>query len=451
MTHITIKNVGPIKNVEFDLNKVNVFMGPQSSGKSTIAKIISYCSWYEKNYILESKSLKDFYSELLEFHNLEDTYFNDDSYIEYQSKNCHIVFNGSDKKDVKKTAIVDFDNIFKNEKIEYIPAERNVVAISGIGEYNKTNNNILGFLYDWFEAKREKKKDSLFALPLQTLGSIRYYYSQEDDTDHLIIEKDKEIRLQHSSSGLISVTPLLIVFDYCLNGVYLKDRLKSPFEKINIDSKVEHFDKEIRDGIEKIINQIKDTRIKVNEAKDRLAKLSYKEDDMPVQLKGEVEQLKMELAELEKYTDLSQNELIKTIGYVANYCYSKVIIEEPELNLFPNTQQELMYYMLSLLNSDERDHQLVLTTHSPYILFSLNNCMMGGLVKNNIPEEDKNSFASHHAWIDPKEVSIWEIEKGEIRRIQDKDGILEDNYLNKAYKENSAEYMSLLNYFEDEE
>ena len=70
MTHIVIKNVGPIKNAEFDLNKINVFMGPQSSGKSTIAKIISYCSWFEKNYILAAKPLKDFYSELVEYHNL---------------------------------------------------------------------------------------------------------------------------------------------------------------------------------------------------------------------------------------------------------------------------------------------------------------------------------------------------------------------------------------------
>ena len=51
MTHIKIENIGPIKKVDIDLNKINVFIGPQSSGKSTIAKIISYCSWYEKNKI----------------------------------------------------------------------------------------------------------------------------------------------------------------------------------------------------------------------------------------------------------------------------------------------------------------------------------------------------------------------------------------------------------------
>ena len=76
---------------------------------------------------------------------------------------------------------------------------------------------------------------------------------------------------------------------------------------------------------------------------------------------------------------------------------------------------------------------------------------MGGLVKDNIPEEEACDFASHPAWIDPKLVSIFELENGTSRCIQDKDGIIEDNYLNKAYKKNSEEYLELLNYYEDEE
>ena len=58
MAHIIIKNIGPIKEVELDLNKINVFMGPQSSGKSTIAKIISFCLWVEKNVCLFRNILK---------------------------------------------------------------------------------------------------------------------------------------------------------------------------------------------------------------------------------------------------------------------------------------------------------------------------------------------------------------------------------------------------------
>ena len=445
MTHIVIKNVGPIKNVEFDLNKINVFMGPQSSGKSTIAKIISYCSWYEKNYILESKPLKDFYGELLEFHNLEDSYFSDDSYIEYQSKNCHIVFNGRDKKDIKRTATVGSDNLFKNEKIEYIPAERNVVAIAGIGEYNKTNNNILGFLYEWYEAKREKKKESPYVLPLKTLGNISYYYTQEDDADHLILEDGKEIKLQHSSSGLISITPLLLVYDYVLNGIYLKKRIKNPFETVNLRPKLDSYDEGLKERLEKMMNDLEENRSRLNKAKKIFKELGDSMDD------SVTKDVRSELDEIEKAMDKLQNEFNIEMGVDTNYNYSKVIIEEPELNLFPKTQQELVYYMLSVLNSDERDHQLVLTTHSPYILFALNNCMMGGLVKDNIPEKERHSFVSQTAWIDPKKVSIYEIHDGSLQTIQDEDGIIEDNYLNKAYKENSAEYLSLLNYFEDEE
>lgn len=76
---------------------------------------------------------------------------------------------------------------------------------------------------------------------------------------------------------------------------------------------------------------------------------------------------------------------------------------------------------------------------------------MGGLVRDNVPEEKRESFESYKSWIDPKKVSIYEIHDGRLENIQDEDGIIEDNYLNKAYKENSAEYLSLLNYYDDEE
>ena len=41
---LIIKNIGPIKDIELSISKVNIFMGQQSSGKSTIAKILSFCN-----------------------------------------------------------------------------------------------------------------------------------------------------------------------------------------------------------------------------------------------------------------------------------------------------------------------------------------------------------------------------------------------------------------------
>lgn len=152
------------------------------------------------------------------------------------------------------------------------------------------------------------------------------------------------------------------------------------------------------------------------------------------------------------YKDLSHNiyEAVHVMERLFEYHFTQLFIEEPEQNLFPDTQQEFIYWLLGIMQG-EREHAAIITTHSPYILFALNNCMMGGLVKNNIPQNKATDFASHSAWIDPKLVSVFELDNGTLRNVQDQDGIIEDNYLNKAYKKNSEEYLNLLNYYDDEE
>lgn len=40
MNRLIVKDIGPIKYVDLDLKKINVFIGPQGKGKSTLAKII---------------------------------------------------------------------------------------------------------------------------------------------------------------------------------------------------------------------------------------------------------------------------------------------------------------------------------------------------------------------------------------------------------------------------
>ena len=435
MTHIIIKNIGPIKEVELDLNKVNVFMGPQSSGKSTIAKIISYCSWYEKNAILGTRPNVNFYKDLIEFHNLEDNYFCDDSLIEYKSSNCHIVFSGKKGEPVSVVTKVGPKRIFQNEKIEYIPAERNIVSIPGIGQYTESKNNVLNFLYDWFRAKRNKKEDNKYKLPLSSLNGVSYYYLQDEDSDKLMLENGKDIKLQHASSGLMSITPMIMVFNYVMSEIYSEQRTKSPFETINIESKVEALDIPNKEILKQLISQSK----KLDEVKN---KLSNKK--LSPEFQAELDEV------MNRYND-SQKKIVNLIGFDSDYNYTKLIIEEPELNLFPKAQQDLIYYILEVIVREKRDHQLVLTTHSPYVLFALNNCMMGGLVKKNIPLKERKTFASYKSWIDPKKVSIYEIHDGTLKCIQDEDGIIEDNYLNQAYKENTSEYMSLLNYFDDDE
>ncbi|MBK9353994.1 MAG: ATP-binding protein [Bacteroidetes bacterium] len=66
------------------------------------------------------------------------------------------------------------------------------------------------------------------------------------------------------------------------------------------------------------------------------------------------------------------------------------IIEEPELNLFPTAQKDLIYHLINIINNSyskeqNTSHDLVMTTHSPYILASLNNLLLAGKIKEEQP------------------------------------------------------------------
>ena len=55
---------------------------------------------------------------------------------------------------------------------------------------------------------------------------------------------------------------------------------------------------------------------------------------------------------------------------------AKIIIEEPEQNLYPFAQVELLQNAVRLCNEGDRNHSFTITTHSPYILNYLNVLIM---------------------------------------------------------------------------
>ena len=438
MAHITIKNVGPIREVSFDLNRINIFMGPQSSGKSTIAKIISYCSWLEKDMILHSSKQmlinKAFlFDQLISFHSLEENYFKEDSCILYESEVCKISMYWDENIPSNVEITLGESKHFKNRKISYIPAERNFVTLPGLGKYTESKGNIMDFMYDWFLAKNDISPEKKFILPIVEENEIAFFYDKNEDKDTLLLNNGKTLQLIHASSGIRSCIPMLVVFHNIVEATYLKKRTKSPFEIVGIQDKVQYLPKDQRAEFEKLLETLSSIVEKYKHLSEML----------------EVD--KSALNGIEDIVYLAQEQLANAMGLHSEYHFSQVIIEEPELNLFPKSQQKLIYHFIATFNQTKRPHQLVLTTHSPFVLFAVNNCMMGGLVGNKMPKTEQEKIPSFGAWINPSLVSIYEIHEGTIRSIQDKDGIIEDNYLNQAYRENSNEYLQMLEYYDDEE
>jgi predicted ATPase len=427
MASITIKNIGPIKSVEnLELNKINVFMGPQSSGKSTIAKIISFCTWLDKKFSRDSyiKDMRgminegkepNYIKELKTYHRLSEGYFSEESSICFDGEEITFLYNCDSHLDHSYVmGIEDAGEKYKikfksgkrrqGSKVIYIPSERNFVSsIYNLNEYLRDKDLIQDFVNNWYEAKRKYSKDH--KLDILDLGVK--YHNEGDDVDKLTLENGKSLTLQIASSGLQAVVPLVTLFDYIANGIYNESRPMSVSE---------------RDALTKRYNE------------------------MLKQIKGGNSNIQTE--DLHTLFDIIVSK---------NYNQSQFIIEEPEQNLFPTTQRDLVYYMLRVLNDSERNHRLTFTTHSPYILYALNNCMMGYLVDSQLSDTEKeeylkNHFLSVHSWIDPKLVSIWEItHEGTLRSIQDKDNIISENYFDQKMTELTDEYYQMLNYYKNEE
>ena len=412
MISIKIRNIGSITNVDFNLNKINLFMGPQSSGKSTIAKICSQCSWYEKNLLLTGGEY-DFYSGLLDFHRMDEGYFSDDSEILYESDWTIISFKGKGK--VVQTKFKEKASRYKNLKIEFIPAERNFAAtIPNLQKYSDSYDNIINFLNDWISFKEIVTTDKNFSNPLKSID-VNYKYDTATKKDILTLPNNKKISLQKSSSGQQSITPLLVVCEYMFTSLYSQKRNPSPAEKKHIKSLLPESMKADYDWVIKTQN----FRNKQNSHQDY------------------------------NLLEETKEKIWKEIGLSTDYNFSNVIIEEPEQNLFPETQKELIYHLINKVNNTDRNHNLTLTTHSPYILYALNNCMLGGLVKDNIPFDERADFQSKPSWIDPKLVSVWEIEqgKGTIRLIKNnKTGTISKHYFNRIMNDVMEEYYDLLTF-----
>ncbi|MDR0412888.1 MAG: ATP-binding protein [Dysgonamonadaceae bacterium] len=404
MTKVTIRNVGPIANVEINLNKINIIAGPQSSGKSTVAKIISYCQWVEKRSILDGKYNENVIKQLLGFHHLNN-YFAENSFFEYESDFIIINYRGSElKESIQFKNEIDVTHYERSKNI-YIPSERNFVSsISNLGKYNETNDNIMSFLYDWYTAKKKFTKQN--SLPILNLG-IQFYNNQASDSDMLILnDTQKEIFLRASSSGMQSITPLVLIVEYLTDKIFKEDH---PFSMNEVES------------IKDILNDIFESKY-VN-ARDKSQQISKETIE---------EETKNFFSALEKRR--------------RQYHRTHFIIEEPEQNLFPETQRDLIYYLFNKMTS-ERQHSLLITTHSPYILYAINNCLMAGVVYGKMSETDKRRLDPNLIPFDPQEISIYQLSEGKIHCIQQEDNLIGDNYFDSKMKDIMDDFYVMLNYY----
>ena len=121
------------------------------------------------------------------------------------------------------------------------------------------------------------------------------------------------------------------------------------------------------------------------------------------------------------YTSSGQQEVVWILNLIFYYVLENrkvyMILEEPESHLYPQAQSEIAKLLGMFLRAG---NQMLLTTHSPYILGEINNLLYAGNLAKKARAQ-VNQVIGEYEQMDSSCTSAYYIEKGGLKDIMDED------------------------------
>lgn len=397
-TYLKVRDFGPIKggynqnDGYIPLGKMSVFCGTQGTGKSTIAKLYSTFVWLEKALVRGDfpasyvEQYNRFVKKYLAYQGISE-YVKGNSYMHYKG----IVFDFLYKNE-KFKVLPHTDSInYERPQIMYYPAERNLISVIEKASNVKGMPNALETMLDEYNiACRSLTQD--LQLPI---NGVRFHYDKSHKISS-IVGKDYKVRMSESSSGIQSLTPLFITMNY-LNEI-------------------------VRNGADNNVRVSLEEKMRIDKRITELLLDDTLDNDVRSNL-------------IKKMSDNKNKRMIS-------------IVEEPEQNLFPESQEAILYSMLRLAAMGE--DQLLLTTHSPYILNYLMLAIKAKQVENVVKNEDDmnelDAIVPKQSRIGGNDVAVFQLSlDGTISLLASYDDMpSDDNYLNQLMMQVNSKYSSLV-------
>lgn len=142
--------------------------------------------------------------------------------------------------------------------------------------------------------------------------------------------------------------------------------------------------------------------------------------------------------------------LIKQASDVTNKLLLS-IVEEPEQNQYPTSQREVLYKLIDLHNGE--NDQLVITTHSPYIINYLALAIKAYDIARQCPAAMAvlDKVVPQASMIDGTKVTVYQVyEDGTISLLPKYDEMpSDDNLLNNLLEESNEQFNQLLDIEEE--
>ncbi|MGM9586897.1 MAG: AAA family ATPase [Candidatus Limivicinus sp.] len=403
--HISIHNLGPIFDFECDINDFTVFTGPQSCGKSTIAKAIFFFKTVKQDILgyMQQGGPKMIYGD-------PKTTWN---YL------------------INQRFRTKFMELFGTSWI--MPADMNM-------KYTYSDNVwIRIFLTDGYESEKnyisfefcQEIKDYLsdldsFSFLNATKGQLESHKQKltklfSDDYETVFIPAGRNLITLLSSQLNYIFTSLegsqLRNLDYVTKR-YTELILKlKPMFSLGLSDILDHAktDPETSKSLKSNAPAIR----KLIEKADCVLRGTYRYVD------GE-ERLYLDNSKYVKinFSSSGQQEIVWVFNLLFYYLLENkkvfLIIEEPESHLFPDSQQSIGELLSLFCN---RGNQVLVTTHSPYILGTFNYLLYAGQLETTNQNALKKIVDKNY-WLKGQDTSAYFISNGSMSTAIDEESEL---------------------------
>lgn len=398
MARMTINQLGPIKYCKLEIEDFMVFTGPQSSGKSTIAKSVFYfksvrnvlLQLLRKQHMLsvdrmdlsiKNRLIRELRSNFLQ--TFGSTWCMDrDMFIRYEYDEG-VSIEVSLKDDPVSPNYIwielseDLDAFLSQLDVDSYAGD----MISGLEFQDAVKQRINDVFHDTAEIIYIPAGRSMMTL-LST--QLSYIYSIMDDTQRRSI-------------------------DYCTQN-YLERILQlKPYFSVSLDQLVKN-QKELTD--KKMDMEVMRQAIALIK---KILKGEYRNID------GE-ERLQVAQNRYVKinFASSGQQEAVWILNVLFYYLLQGketfFIVEEPESHLYPDAQKLITEFISLVKNAG---NQVMLTTHSPYILGTLNNLLYANKISSQVDKAELNQIIYEREWIEFDKLSAYYVNDGRCTSCMD--------------------------------
>jgi predicted ATPase len=437
---LIIQNFAGIQNLEIEIKRINILIGPQASGKSVCAKLLFYFKNFPSAILSAAENshtkrkLDLSLSEKFEEYFPPESWGKKDFSIRYEIATFFIEI--SRTRSSKDGLSLKYSDFFKDrftslkrQSKKSREAEDSFVSMERMISRQVIKDQLLEYLVK--NISQEAAFNQLF------IPAGRSFFANLQKNIFSFLSNDNSLDPFLREFGAIYETIKSSRNGPRLNASVLKALLRTS-QGSAVSTRVSRIilEEEVQDEIHRLTEKSLCGKHIYEKGKDFLDSADGRRISIANSSSGQQEILPLTVV------------LAALPWMTASRAGQTVYIEEPEAHLFPSAQRSIIELISTVFNSCPNQLQFFLTTHSPYVLTVFNTLLQAGALYG-LPDTEKyhqlEKIVSKHKALNIADVSAYLLMDGKCRSIvSEEDGLIDAAAIDQVSDELAIQFEKLL-------